>query len=183
MFVGSCSEQMAIHAGTADIVFSRSTLQYMDRTLALAECLRILKPGGTLLLIENLPYNPFVNVYRLLRRLTARRPEDIGYARSIRGYLTFREIETLRSMFSTVERCEFHLCRMVTHSLAETFRNSTWLQAMDAKAAVLDEHLLTHISGMKYFSWVVSVAGKGKFRMDLPSRGDLKDDRRRVTWE
>jgi ubiquinone/menaquinone biosynthesis C-methylase UbiE len=162
MFLGACSEQMPIGTNTADIVFSRSTLQYTDRARVIAECLRILKPGGALLLNENLPYNPLVNLYRWEQRLTARRKEDIQYVKSIRGYLTFREINALRGSFATLERREYHLLRMLTFGLRRRFAGSSVIRLLDDKLAALDGFLLAYVPMTRYFGWVVAVAGKGK---------------------
>ena len=79
-------DQLPDDENSFDLVFSKSVLQYTDRPRVIAECIRVLKPGGTLLMIENTPYNPFVNFSRFVRRLKARE-SDMVYLRTIKGYL------------------------------------------------------------------------------------------------
>jgi SAM-dependent methyltransferase len=161
-FIQCYSEQMAIGTETVDIIFSRSTLQYMDRERALDECMRIIRPSGTLILNEDLPYNPFLGIYRLQRKLRAKSPEDIAYVNSIRGYLTFRDIHKLQGKFSTLIHNEYHLFRMFTLVLCQRFRHTPWIGVLDEKVAKLDGFILAHFPFSRRFAWFVAVVGKDK---------------------
>ena len=51
-----------------DLVFSCSVLQYVDHRRMLAECRRVLRPGGRAVFIENLAGHPLARAHRLWRR-------------------------------------------------------------------------------------------------------------------
>ena len=51
-----------------DLVFSCSVLQYVDHRRMLAECRRVLRPGGRAIFIENLAGHPLARAHRRLRR-------------------------------------------------------------------------------------------------------------------
>jgi ubiquinone/menaquinone biosynthesis C-methylase UbiE len=59
-FINCKSELMPIADASIDIIFSRSTMQYMDYDKVLSEYMRVLKPSGTLAVIENLRYSPLI---------------------------------------------------------------------------------------------------------------------------
>ena len=54
-FLHESSEETSIPTASVDIIFSKSTIQYMDKEKVFREYLRILKPGGSVALLENLP--------------------------------------------------------------------------------------------------------------------------------
>lgn len=62
------AEAIPLADGSVDAVFSLSVLQYTERAAALAECRRVLRPGGRFAIVENLAGNPVARGYRLLRR-------------------------------------------------------------------------------------------------------------------
>jgi len=51
-----------------DLVFSCSVLQYVDHRRMLAECRRVLRPGGRAVFIENLAGHPLARAHRVWRR-------------------------------------------------------------------------------------------------------------------
>lgn len=165
-FTCSYSEQMPFETGIADIVFSRSTLQYMDKKRALGECIRVLKPSGSLVMIENLPYNPFINLYRIVRRCRVRGPGSSAIVRPVRSYLTFREIYDLQTMFSTFRHEEYHLFRVFTIALNSPFGDRTWFRSLDYVVDKLDRTILGRFALSRRFAWLVAVVGKGKTTCD-----------------
>jgi ubiquinone/menaquinone biosynthesis C-methylase UbiE len=72
-----------------DAVITCSTLQYQDHRETFAEMIRVTRDQGRLLLHENMPHNPFVALYRQMRKLRAVFDDEVGqYTSSIRGYLS-----------------------------------------------------------------------------------------------
>lgn len=53
---------------SCDLVFSCSVLQYVDHARMLAECRRVLRPGGRAVFLENLAGHPLAQAHRLWRR-------------------------------------------------------------------------------------------------------------------
>ena len=157
-FIRGTAESIPLSDSCADVVYSRSTLQYMDHQTALREIQRVLKPGGTLVLIENLPFNPIILLYRLGRRVTSRDGRRREYVRSIRGYLTFRELDAIGESFLHGQRRHFHLTRML--SLAP-LRPPFVPEALDDLLARLDGFMLSHIAPARRLAWFIATVYVG----------------------
>ena len=156
-FVCGLTENLPLAADSVDIVFSRSALQYMDRVVALREYRRVLKPGGSLVLIENLPFNPIILVFRLGRRVFARFRRDSAYVRSIRGYLTFAELNALGTSFRTEHREYYYLARMLTLTPRRAFVPAV----LDDILSRADAWLLRKVRPARYLAWFVAVVFDG----------------------
>ena len=155
------AEQTNLDSESFDVVFSKGVLQYLDRPRALAEYVRLLKPGGTLILIEHLPHNPFLRMYRCVRRLRSRTPEERSYVESIRGYLTREEIAGLRCTFEALDSRSYHLVRAPTIGLCQSSEKS-WAIRLDAAAARFDAATLSCVPFSRRLAWIVAVACRGK---------------------
>lgn len=165
IFLRGITEAMPIDTGSIDIVFSKSTIQYMNRKDALNEYKRILKLTGILVLIENLPFNPFINIYRLHRKLFARTEKEINYVKSIRGYLTFREINNLKNDFYKVNHREFHFFCMFTIFLClyKNYGEKYWIvKKMNKLMIQLDNLLFYCFPFMKRLAWFTAVFCQGQ---------------------
>jgi ubiquinone/menaquinone biosynthesis C-methylase UbiE len=80
--VAADASKLPLADASVDAIFCFSVLQYTDRDAAVGEMKRVLRPGGRLVLVENLEGNPLALLYRLWRgiariqypsRLTPRR--------------------------------------------------------------------------------------------------------------
>ncbi len=129
----------------------------MDREKVLNEYVRILKPGGSMALLENLPYNPFINLYRIHRKLTARTQQSREYLGSIKGYIKSNDIDRLRQEFRFMERREYHLIRMNSIYLLEKIPYNTIAQKLDAIFSNIDTMLLASIPFLRKLAWYVAV--------------------------
>jgi SAM-dependent methyltransferase len=150
-FVQGLAESLPLPDNCVDAVFSRSTLQYMDRPRALREFQRVLRPGGSMVLIENLPLNPIILMYRLGRRLLSRQERSREYVRSIRGYVTIREIESLGNSFGSVQLRFYHLTRMLS-----LYRPALVPAFVDKLLARTDRFILTHMASARMLAWFVA---------------------------
>jgi ubiquinone/menaquinone biosynthesis C-methylase UbiE len=162
VFLCCRSEEIAVAAGAADLIFSRSTLQYVDRQSLFQECMRVLKRGGSILLLENLPYNPLINLYRLCRRWKARTPGEVAYLRSIRSYLTHGEIRRWQEPFAQAEHEDYHLAAAATLAIRHKYRHSPLVLALDRAVQAFDRIVFTVLPFMRHFAWLVAVVGQGK---------------------
>ena len=157
LFLQECSEETTIDSGSIDIIFSKSTIQYMDQEKVLNEYVRILKPGGSIALVENLPFNPFINLYRFNRWLSARTDEQQReYINSIRGYITFRDISRLGTNFGFVERHDYHLFRMMSIYL-RSLRSNFLTKRLDNLFSGIDKILLSLIPFLRKYAWFTAV--------------------------
>lgn len=156
------SEAMALPDGSADVVFSRSTLQYSDRGPAVAEALRVLRPGGTLILLENLAHNPLIGLYRLARRLRARTAREIAYVESIRGYMRFCEIGALEDQFERLAWRTYHLAGVPVLALRRRHLRSPLAAGLVAAVGAADRALLAALPPLRRLAWLVAIVGQGK---------------------
>ena len=173
-FLVGCAEECPFASKSVDAVFSKSTIQYMERDKVLSEYFRILRPGGSLALIENLPHNPLINLYRLHRRLTARTQQELEYVRSIKGYLTSAEIEGLRAHFHRIVQQRYHLFRMPSLRLVARFPRSAVVGRLDDAVARIDAVLLAWVPPLRRLAWFVAVYAEGLINepsMDAPRSG------------
>jgi ubiquinone/menaquinone biosynthesis C-methylase UbiE len=152
-FLQGCSESIPIDSNSIDVIFSKSTIQYMEREKVLDEYIRVLKPDGCIALIENLPHNPLINLYRLHRKLLARTKEEEEYASSIRGYITPNEIESLGSLFRYSEHYEYHLFRMISMYLGSHSRQNFFTKGLDDFLSYIDKQILSLSTPLKRLAW------------------------------
>lgn len=155
-FLCESVESMTLRHATADVVFSRSTMQYVDRAKAVNEYGRILKTNGALALLENLPHNPFIQCYRLWRQARSRSEEQREYLKSIRGYLTHQEIEGLKNYFGHVIHQEFHVLSVFS-IYPLMFRESRIARCAFNSMSALDGALLRAIPFSRHWAWFTAV--------------------------
>jgi SAM-dependent methyltransferase len=130
---------------TFDVVFSFSVFQYIDQRSIFSECQRILKPGGSLILIVNLQNNPFI---RLSRLLTSSPPR---LSSSLLTYYTPRQFNALRDAFTSSSISFYHILTPLAH--LPIFRKLLPLFAH------LDK-LLLKIPIMRRFCWLGLLTAK-----------------------
>jgi len=160
-FLHELSEETCIPTGSVDIIFSRSTIQYMDKERLFREYLRILKPGGSVALLENLPLNPFVNMYRLVRRIFAGTEEQREYINSIKGYITNSDIDYFGANFVSVERREFHLFHMIIMYM-KLSKTNRLAKKLDIVFSCIDTKSLESFPFLRKFAWFTAVHFKGR---------------------
>lgn len=163
-FLVGAGEAMSVGTETVDIVFSRSTLQYMDRSQALSECLRVLKPGGKLILLQNLPSNPFLIAFRLIRRWRSRNGAARAYVESIKGYVTLPELQSLQGNFSHYRWEFYHLLDVPAIELAAHFKENRLLRAIAGIANRMDSLIMKRVPFFRGLAWYVGVVYEGKRR-------------------
>jgi ubiquinone/menaquinone biosynthesis C-methylase UbiE len=112
--VGGDQARLPLRSGSLDALFSFSTLQYSDdRSVVLAECRRVLKPGGRVAIVENLEGNPFARIARWLRRVSGT-PQPSFLAP--RHHLRWRERAIYERHFRDVTFAVFHGLTPIVHA-------------------------------------------------------------------
>jgi ubiquinone/menaquinone biosynthesis C-methylase UbiE len=169
-FINCKAEAMPIADASIDIIFSRSAMQYMDYDKVLCEYMRVLKPSGTLAIIENLRYSPLINLYRWYRRISAKTTTEIEYVTSIRQYITVRQIETIASRFRFSDHREYHLVRIVSIFL-NTLSQAVLIQKIDRLFARVDRTLLELFPLLRHLAWFTAlICQKKKYGQDVEQR-------------
>ncbi len=154
-------ERLPFEDNSFDLVFSQSVLQYTDRAAVTGECVRVLRPGGRLVMIENMPNNPGIRFVRAVRRATAWSESDRAYLDSIRGYLTATEG---RRLASSLENGVFET-RFITQIVTFFWFRTHALPrlrpviALDRALARLDRRLTASTPGFERLAWIGSVTG------------------------
>lgn len=88
-YVCGNSESLPFRDDAFDIVVSCSTLQYVDHASVFREIIRVTRDGGVVLLHENMPYNPAILIYRLMRKAHSVFSSSArAYSSTITRYLT-----------------------------------------------------------------------------------------------
>lgn len=142
-----------------DYVFGNGLLHHVDLQTAAKEIQKVLKRGGKAIFIEPLPYNPVINVYRAMAK---------GVRTDDEKPLAFRDLEKIKSYFSTYSHREFWLFSLLLFldfffvrrwhpgkvrywkkviDEAETYKN------MFAFLQRLDHFALTYFPFLRYFCW------------------------------
>lgn len=163
-FVRGSSEILPFPDGVFDLVLSRSTLQYTVIPDALAEFQRVLKPGGALILVENMAHNPFLLLFRAFRRLTGNRMRIGSYvgnkAGAIRGYASVGRMRAMLSALTDGGCCFHHLFRPLSLGLCHASGGAGWARFLDRGVERLDGTLLRLLPPLKRLAWAGSFWGR-----------------------
>jgi hypothetical protein len=127
--------------------------------LVLERCIRALVPDGALALNENLPYNPFIRVFRGLRGARARLGSGGDYVRSIRGYFSFDDLRWLERRFVSVEHREVHLLRVLVGPHRGRLETRAARQ-LDLAVKRIDESLLRRAPRAPRYAWLTAVVAQ-----------------------
>ena len=162
--VRGMSETLPFPDGLFDMVLSRSTLQYTRIPDALAEFHRVLKPGGALIVVENLAHNPFLLLFRAFRGVTGNRlrlgPYAGNKAGAIRGYVSAGLMRSVQS--GLLENgCLFqHLLRPLSLGLLFALRQCSPVKRLDRAVERLDTRLIGSLPILQRFAWAGTVWGR-----------------------
>lgn len=112
-FIVMDAEALDFEDSFFDSVVCNGVLHHLDVRRAFPELSRVLKPGGQIICIEALGYNPAINAYRKLT-------PHLRTAWEMKHILTMREVRKAESYFNRVTTRFFYLFSL----LAVPFRNT-----------------------------------------------------------
>jgi SAM-dependent methyltransferase len=140
-----------------DLVFASAALHHtLKYPGALEELVRVIRPGGALVLAETLGNNPPLNALRRWRAWIAREPEEQGEE----ILLGDPEIALLRRRFASVTVEPMNLLAMGKRVLRGRFHHG-WARALLWTMEAADRALLAHAPGLaRYCGEAVIIAVK-----------------------
>jgi SAM-dependent methyltransferase len=142
-----------------DYVFSNGVLHHVELTSAAKEIRRVLKPGGKAAFVEPLPYNPAINIYRVMAK-------DVRSADE--RPLSFKQLSDFASNFSSWHHQEFWLFSLLVFLHFFFIRGwhpskvRYWKRVIEAgedyrglfkKLQVLDAFCLKYFPFLRYLCW------------------------------
>lgn len=140
--VGNC-EALDIANASFDYVFSCGVLSFVDIRKALSEMARVLKPGGTVIVVDTLGHNPILNLNRKIQYLRGRKTR---YA--IDHILKKDDLAVPHSYFANVEYHYFDLLTLTLLPLSMLFRQKT--RSIVRCASKIDQWLFTITALQRY---------------------------------
>jgi SAM-dependent methyltransferase len=145
--VGDC-EQLPFADGSFDLVMEAGVLHHLALHNAYAEIVRVLRPGGTAIMIEAVAHNP---IFALYRRLTP----HLRTKWETDHILTRQDLLGSSRYFDSVELRFFHLFNLLAVPMRNHAAFGRLLQGLDA----IDRHVLS-MPIVKWLAWQVVVIGK-----------------------
>jgi len=143
--------------GEFDLIYASAALHHtLKYPNALAELLRVLRPGGRLVLAETYGNNPVLNGLRRLRWRLSRQPDDAGED----IILGDRELDMLRNHFSRLDVTPMNLFAMAKRVFRARFESGAVRTTMGVLEA-MDRRLLQLAPSLgRYCGEVLVVAEK-----------------------
>lgn len=158
-FIVGGVEHLPFAENTFDMVFSCSVLQYVDHHTTLAEYARVLRPGGQLVLLENLRNNPITRSARLAyKRMGGHYPPTTTPKRHVESNLPC----LVAGLFQISDTRFFNLTTPVVPVLWEATTRMGWRQreycGLYAGLRAVDAVLLTLLPILNRLCWTIYVA-------------------------
>lgn len=156
-FARDASDLSCFHDAEFDLIYASAALHHtLKYPNALAELLRVLRPGGKLILAETYGNNPILNGLRRLRWRLSRQPEEAGED----IILGDRELDLLRRRFSHVDLTPMNLLAMAKRLFRGRFQSSS-VRAIIGLLEAVDLRLLRMFpSWRRYCGEILVVAQK-----------------------
>jgi SAM-dependent methyltransferase len=148
--------------GSVDAVYCFSVLQYLERDVALAEMRRVLRPGGRVVVVENLAGSPVALFYRAWRAVTGvRYPKRLTPLRRV----SWRDRHRFLTLFPGARIEAFFLLSTwlllipaVYHSDASEPSDSL-VHALLGATRRLDSWLLRAFPWLGHAAWMLLIRG------------------------
>jgi SAM-dependent methyltransferase len=135
-FVQADAENTKLPDNSIDVIICSGMLHHLDLSCAFPELKRILAPGGKILAVEALDYNPAIKLYR---KLTPAMRTDWEAAH----ILSLKDLKFAKKFFDIGEVRYWHILSILGPHMRPLF---PLLHAID--------NILTKISGVQLMAWV-----------------------------
>jgi ubiquinone/menaquinone biosynthesis C-methylase UbiE len=135
-------EQTSLPDSSFDVCLCSGMLHHLDLKKAFPELSRIMKPGGKILCVEALSYNPIIQLYRELTPSLRTEWEK-------KHILSLREVRFARRWFNVADMRFFNMISPLATLLPKGTAREIGLRVTHAVDAVL-----TKVPGLRLWSWV-----------------------------
>jgi ubiquinone/menaquinone biosynthesis C-methylase UbiE len=151
-FVQGDAENTRLPNGCVDVVICSGMLHHLDLSFAFPELRRILAPGGRILCVEALDYNPAIKLYRHLT-------PDMRTEWEKSHILTLKDVQFARRFFDVGEIRYWHILNIL----------SPHIPALAPLLSRLDR-ILAQVPLVRLMAWIFTFELLKK-RSDAPSAG------------
>ena len=135
------AENMSFEDDSFDMIICNGVLHHLDIDAALPELARVLKPGGMIIAMEALGYNPLIQLYRNLT-------PQLRTAWETDHILTLAELKKSKKYFNKVHVKYFYLATLMAIPFANTF-----LFKPIMKITSLIDWVLMKVPGIQLMAW------------------------------
>lgn len=142
-FVQGDCEHTGLPSNSIDTILCSGMLHHLDLTQAFPELLRILKPGGKILAVEALDYNPAIKLYRHMTPSMRTEWEK-------NHILSMKDIKYAKQFFKIGEIKFWHITSIGAALMSNSLRPGT-LRVLNAV-----DKFLTKIPGIQLMSWQIT---------------------------
>lgn len=139
------AHQLPFASGSVDAAMITNMLMFVDKERVLSECRRVVRPGGSVYLLEPLRYPHIIMLARLLEPHHSR----IKYI-----FLSLGELSSLSRMFSACEHREFLLFSSFVVLAARLFPGSRALRKIMSWTAVRESRITDKSGPLRNFCFL-----------------------------
>lgn len=154
-FIRMPGEELRFSDGTFDAIVCMSVYHHMDLERATREFVRVLRPGGRVVMVEPLATNPPAWLYRRMGRLFARE------ATSEETPLRVNDLKVLRHYFRRVEYQGMFLLSVGLFGLDRVFHDQDglvhWMTRSAFKLLYPLDLLLLKVPGLQRIAWKIAI--------------------------
>jgi ubiquinone/menaquinone biosynthesis C-methylase UbiE len=135
------AENMTFEDDSFDVIICNGVLHHLDIDEALPELSRVLKPGGMIVAMEALGYNPLIKLYRKMT-------PHLRTAWETDHILTLSELKKSKKYFNKVNVKYFYLATLMSIPFANTFMFKPMM-----KITGFIDAILMKIPGIQLMAW------------------------------
>lgn len=160
------AEKMPFEDRSIDVIFINVSLHHLEIDQALAECKRILKPGGRFIAVEPLVFSETVQKIRASKLVTSLYP--IRQETPTERILTVKDLEYIKTIFKNTQIIPYRIfspfifkAKPIFHLLSRRFTGADWemkKRACNRYFQDFDATLISHLPFFKYFSRYIVIA-------------------------
>jgi SAM-dependent methyltransferase len=154
--VQTSAERLALRAGVADVLWTRSVLIHTELSEAMAEIARCLAREGTAVLCEPTTGNPFANLYRRFLG-----PREWG---TLTTFFSPSRVEMVVHALSDARVESFHILGFLAFFWQFSLRSPLMFRLSLGVLWPLDRLIMRLWPGARRFAWFAVMTGRGTKR-------------------